>query len=1049
MISAATLQRGDLCGGPGADLRVNTTFRREVSDRFGVLPNFFCSADAAPGLIEELWKFARSAYLDSPLPSLFKERLFVHLSRFCRVRYCIVRHVGFLTGHGRPAGDAGAPLDTVNHVIELLRRPVPEESALSASLARLERMPPGSPLPEARSEFEGDLFDALTVIFLWPPAANRARTAVRAAVGDATFEQLIAYLAFIRTAHYWTETHPHLEYEADVQALLGGHAELAALLLDTSEAELIEGGLKLRETLQILERARVDLRESEQQFRSFVTAASDVLYKMSADWQEMHLLHGKGFLIDTSTPRSSWLDTYIPDSDKPLVQTTIAEAIRTKGMFQLEHRVIRADGTIGWTSSRAVPFLDERGNIVEWLGAASDITERKRAEEVLRTSEEELREADRRKDEFLAMLAHELRNPLAPIRTGLELIRVAGNTAAAVERVRGMMDRQVGHMVRLIDDLLDVSRITSGKIQLQREPTPLNSLVSSAIDANRAAMTAKNIEFTIVLPEQLCVLDVDPTRFVQVVSNLLHNATKFTEDGGTIRLSGHLSDGDSHLPRQLTLSVLDSGVGISREFLSRVFELFSQGAGESSHAGLGIGLALAQRLVDMHGGAIEVRSEGPGRGSEFVVRMPLSTRPPHVRAEEALDSTGIDCRVVVIDDNRDAAELMAMLVQELGGECKAAYDGESGLREVLTDRPDVVLLDIGMPGLVSRLRDSLTKSRQLGKDLVSRFGPYEGCRCFVGDREVLANGGLEGAHAPMGAALDLLLAQQGEPPFDQVEPGGAGGREVDVEPWMADEPSPYAGRFVGAVVIQDQVDVEVRGDARVDRLQELQELLTAMPAMTFTDDLARGDIERREQRRRAMAPIVVRPPFGRAERHRQDRCGAIQRLDLTLFVDAQHQRAVRRREIEAHDVPHFVDEQGITRELERLAAMRLQPEGAPDAADRGVTQLQLLGQCAGAPVRGIPGLLLQRVRDHLLHLPIGDAPRRARSRLVHQTVQPLLDEAPPPAAHRLPRDPQFGGNLRIRSTRGARPGRSPRAAPGPVRSSGDVPTAPVSSARSG
>ena len=410
----------------GADLRVNTAFRREVADRFGVLPNFFCSADAAPGLIEELWKFARSAYLDSPLPSLFKERLFVHLSRFCRVRYCIVRHVGFLTGLGRPAGDASAPVDTVNHVIELLRRPVPEDPALSASLARLERMPPGGPLPEARSEFEGDLFDALTVIFLWPPAATRARTAVRAAVGDATFELLIAYLAFIRTAHYWTETHPHLEYEVDVQALLGGHAELAALLLDTSEAELIEGGLKLRETLQILERARGELRESEQQFRSFVTAASDVLYKMSADWQEMHLLHGKGFLIDTSTPRSPWLDTYIPDSDKPLVQTTIAEAIRTKGMFQLEHRVIRADGTIGWTSSRALPFLDERGNIVEWLGAASDITERKRAEEVLRTSEEELREADRRKDEFLAMLAHELRNPLAPIRTGLELIQGCG-----------------------------------------------------------------------------------------------------------------------------------------------------------------------------------------------------------------------------------------------------------------------------------------------------------------------------------------------------------------------------------------------------------------------------------------------------------------------------------------------------------------------------------------------------------------------------------------------------------------------------------------------
>jgi signal transduction histidine kinase len=174
-----------------------------------------------------------------------------------------------------------------------------------------------------------------------------------------------------------------------------------------------------------------------------------------------------------------------------------------------------------------------------------------------------------------------------------------------------MMDRQVGHMVRLIDDLLDVSRITSGKIQLQRELTPLNSLVSSAIDANRTAITAKNIELTVELPEQLCVLDVDPTRFVQVISNLIHNATKFTGNDGTIRLSGHISD-ESNLPRQLTLSVSDSGVGISSEFLPRVFELFSQGAGSSSQPGLGVGLALAQRLVEMHGGTIEVRSEEPG-----------------------------------------------------------------------------------------------------------------------------------------------------------------------------------------------------------------------------------------------------------------------------------------------------------------------------------------------------------------------------------------------------------------------------------------------------
>src|SRR5688572_25257036 len=223
-------------------------FRRDVADRFGVLPNFFCSADAAPGLIEELWKFAKSAYLDSPLPSVFKERLFVHLSRFCEVRYCIVRHVGFLIGQGRPAGDADARFETVEHVVEMLRRPLPEGPALTTIFERLDRAALGGQMPEPRSECETDLFDALTIMFLAPRNAARARTAVRAAVGDGTFEILVAYLAFIRTAHYWTEMHPELTIEPDMAEILGGYGELADLLLDTSEAEFVQGGVRLRET---------------------------------------------------------------------------------------------------------------------------------------------------------------------------------------------------------------------------------------------------------------------------------------------------------------------------------------------------------------------------------------------------------------------------------------------------------------------------------------------------------------------------------------------------------------------------------------------------------------------------------------------------------------------------------------------------------------------------------------------------------------------------------------------------------------------------------
>jgi signal transduction histidine kinase/CheY-like chemotaxis protein len=345
-----------------------------------------------------------------------------------------------------------------------------------------------------------------------------------------------------------------------------------------------------------------------------------------------------------------------------------------------------------WFTFSYSPVRDETGHVAGMFCACTETTEKVLAERGLR-------EADRRKDEFIAMLAHELRNPLAPIRTGLELIRLGGNAPAAVDRVRSLIERQVAHMVRLVDDLLDVSRITSGKIQLQREPTPLGGLLNGAIDANHSALTAKQIQLTIDVPDALCVLDVDATRFVQVISNLVHNATKFTDPGGSIRISARVVDVERAVPPSLVLSVTDSGIGIPADFLPHVFDLFTQVDRGSSQPGLGIGLALARRLVEMHGGVIEARSEGFGKGSEFVIRLPLSSQAPAERAAPPVAAPRVECRVLVIDDNRDAATVLAMLVEELGGECRTTYDGESALRELLTYRPDVVLLDIGLPGM--------------------------------------------------------------------------------------------------------------------------------------------------------------------------------------------------------------------------------------------------------------------------------------------------------------------------------------------------------------
>lgn len=210
-----------------------TTFHATVADRFGVLPNFFTSALGAPGLIEQLWLFALAAYLDNPLPSLFKERLFVFLSQFCAVRYCIVRHVGFLLGLGRPAGDAASPLMSVDEVIALLQRPRPDMAGFEQSLARLLAGGAQAEMPASDTPFERDLFNALMLLFLTPLAGGRARDAVRAAVGDERFEYLAAFLAFVRTAHYWTETHPEIEIEADMLALMQANQELAGLLLTT------------------------------------------------------------------------------------------------------------------------------------------------------------------------------------------------------------------------------------------------------------------------------------------------------------------------------------------------------------------------------------------------------------------------------------------------------------------------------------------------------------------------------------------------------------------------------------------------------------------------------------------------------------------------------------------------------------------------------------------------------------------------------------------------------------------------------------------------
>jgi signal transduction histidine kinase/ActR/RegA family two-component response regulator len=310
----------------------------------------------------------------------------------------------------------------------------------------------------------------------------------------------------------------------------------------------------------------------------------------------------------------------------------------------------------------------------------------------------EREEADRRKDEFLATLAHELRNPLAPIRNAVQILRLSQGGAPAAAQLSEMMERQVGQMVRLVDDLLEVSRITRGKIELRRTRAALAAVIEAAIETSRPQIETSRHALGVELPPEPLYLDADATRLAQVFANLLNNAAKYTDPGGRITIEA-AREGD-----EVAVCVRDTGMGIAPSALSRVFDMFVQAdhASERMQGGLGIGLTLVRRLVEMHGGSVQARSEGPGKGSEFVVRLPLAAHPQgeaQGRAPAPPEPVKAPPRVLVVDDNRDAAESLGMLLQMLGADVTVTHDGVAALEALGERLPRAVFLDLGMPGM--------------------------------------------------------------------------------------------------------------------------------------------------------------------------------------------------------------------------------------------------------------------------------------------------------------------------------------------------------------
>jgi len=384
---------------------------------------------------------------------------------------------------------------------------------------------------------------------------------------------------------------------------------------------------------------------------------------------------------------------YIHPDDRERMRGNSPIKMQRGQPFENEFRIIRPDGTVRHMHTWTDFERDAAGTVIRMFGTCQDVTERKIAEQ-------ELREANRHKDEFLAMLSHELRNPLAPILNAIEIIERAGANDEPLRcAYQAVIARQVQHMKRLLDDLLDVSRVSQGKIELRNQSVELAGLLLQAVEVSRPLMLEKHQQLTMTLGHEPMPLLADPTRIVQVFANLVNNATKFTDNGGHITLTASVSDGHA------VVSVRDDGAGMSPDLIPHAFDLFVQEQRSSDRAqgGLGIGLTLVRTLVKMHGGSVTALSDGPGRGSEFIVRLPLgpaiAPRAQPIARAPADEGDAAPLRVLVVDDNVDAADALRYVLKLSGHDVTVAYDGPGALAAAAAAQPELVLLDIGLPGM--------------------------------------------------------------------------------------------------------------------------------------------------------------------------------------------------------------------------------------------------------------------------------------------------------------------------------------------------------------
>lgn len=459
------------------------------------------------------------------------------------------------------------------------------------------------------------------------------------------------------------------------------------------------------------------VRAAEERLRIAVLAGNIGIwdYHLETDevtWSpEVYELHGLRAEVEV-LPLPKFMALVHP-GDRESLEVRLREALARKSGFSTEYRAVLPDGTTRWLTSWGSTVLDDRDTPIRMVGAVISI-------DAYKTAEAALRDTDRRKDEFLAMLAHELRNPLAPIRTAAEILRMAEGDPARLRSAAGIIDRQVRHLAKLMDDLLDVSRVTRGLVAIEHVPVDMAGVIHTAVEQASPMLQAKGHSLATNHEGRPHVLG-DRARLVQIVANLLNNAARYTPDSGSIEV-GLTTDAGT-----VRVTVSDNGAGIDPDFVPRIFDLFSQGerGPDRSQGGLGIGLALVKRLVELHGGSVTAASPGRGKGSTFSVSLPSAaeTRPSPAEAVPPLaQSDGVPLRILVVDDNHDAADSLADLLVAMGHSVEVRYEAESALAVAAPDRFDAYVIDIGLPGRDGRALARALRERGITALLVALTG---------------------------------------------------------------------------------------------------------------------------------------------------------------------------------------------------------------------------------------------------------------------------------------------------------------------------------------